>query len=60
MYQSKVQVNLEDFIHEILQIRAKRKVVKTNKKEAKLLQIINHNFNKTQQTRFDELNANFK
>jgi G3E family GTPase len=47
--------DLEDFIHQILQINAKRKAVKTNKKEGELLLIINHNFNETEQTRFDEL-----
>lgn len=47
--------DLEDFIREILQIRAKRKATKANKKEVELLQIINHNFTKTEQERFDEL-----
>jgi hypothetical protein len=47
--------DLEDFIRQILQIKAKRKAVKTQKKEAELLLVINHNFNKTEQTRFDEL-----
>jgi hypothetical protein len=47
--------DLEDFIREILQIKAKRKAAKTNKKEAELLFTINHNFNEIEQTRFDEL-----
>ena len=41
--------DLEDFIRQILQIKAKRKAVKTQKKEAELLLVINHNFNKTEQ-----------
>jgi len=47
--------DLEDFIREILQIKAKRKAAKVNKKEKELLFIINHNFNETEQARFDEL-----
>ena len=47
--------DLEDFIRQILQIKAKRKAVKTNKTEAELLLIITHNFNETEQNRFDEL-----
>ena len=47
--------DLEDFIREILQIKAKRKAAKTNKKEAELLFTINHNFNEIEQIRFDEL-----
>jgi hypothetical protein len=49
--------DLEDFIREILQIKAKRKAVKINKKETELLFIINHNFNETEQHHFDELIA---
>ena len=47
--------DLEDFIREILQIKAKRKAAKINKKEAELLFTINHNFNEIEQIRFDEL-----
>ena len=47
--------DLEDFIREILQIRAKRKAAKVNKKETELLLLINHNFNEVEQTRFDKL-----
>lgn len=47
--------DLEDFIRQILQIKSKRKAAKTQKKEAELLFLINHNFNETEQARFDEL-----
>jgi len=47
--------DLEDFIHEILQIKSKRKAAKTHKKERELLLIINHNFTEVEQNHFDEL-----
>ena len=47
--------DLEDFIREILQIRAKRKAAKVNKKETELLLLINHNFDEVEQTSFDKL-----
>lgn len=47
--------DLEDFIRQILQIKSKRKAAKTQKKEAELLFLINHNFSETEQARFDEL-----
>jgi len=48
-------VELDEFIRDMIRIRANRKTDPKLQKEEELLLIINHNFSKKEQERFDEL-----